>query len=216
MRQAGGRSVSVWLAAGVLAVGLAVAAGCSSQKKLAQCAETPPGCPKPIVTFAPVVSSQMLDTPSTAYIAEANAQTALVQRNWPTMAGYYAPQVVQHTPLYFEDPFESVEDISGRCPEGWTCADLFAIPYNDARWMLNTIALPVSAVVNPPCQRMCSDGVPSRKLEGKVDASPCPQPVPVPFDLMCPEQQAVDIAAADRAYPAADAPAFGPTTRPAQ
>lgn len=221
MRHAGvGRHVSAGLATGLVTVGLVLATGCSGNKKDTACGTLAPGCPKPIVVFSEPVTDPMLATPSSEFVEQANVSTALVQRNWPAMATYHEPQVVNHAPLYFEDPFESVNRSTTGCPEGWTWLDFAAIPYSDGRWLLNQVALPVSMVVNPPWQRMCSDGVPSRPLpDGKVDASPCPQPVPVPLDLQCPEQQAVAASAAEANNPPAPAaePTWGtPTTQPVQ
>ncbi len=111
------------------------------------------------------------------------------------MASYYSPTVVQHGPLYFEDEFENVGAVNSHCPVGLTWADLVVFPYCDARWLLNTIALPVSVVVNPPWQAMCSDGEPGKRPPFGLtfDAAPCKQPVPTPFDLKCPRDQAADL-----------------------
>lgn len=112
------------------------------------------------------------------------------------MASYYAVPAVHHGPLYFEDEMENVSEVNSNCPSGYTWLDILAVPYSDARWMLNTIALPVSMVVNPPWQRMCSDGEPGTRppLGLTLDAAPCARPVPTPFDLKCSEQQAQDLA----------------------
>ena len=128
------------------------------------------------------------------------------------MASYYAVQAVQHGPLYFEDEMENVGEVTSECPSGYTWLDILAVPYSDARWMLNTIALPVSMVVNPPWQRMCSDGEPGTRppLGLTLDAAPCAKPVPTPFDLKCSEQQAQDLAQLSRRPAARHADAGGP------
>ncbi len=193
MRQAGvGADVSAWVKAATVAAGLAamLSVGCASNKEVA-CAPTPDDCDKPIVIFSAPVTEDMLDTPSTAFIEASDVEPAVVQRDWDEMTSYYAPQVVQHWPLYFEDPFEDKGKSTGCGYAGWTWEDFFAIPYSDARWLLNTIALPVSMVVTPPWTPMCSDGVLSKQALGyDHDAVRCPAPVPTPLDLLCPDEQA--------------------------
>lgn len=213
------RTHVVWQAAGIVAVGLVLAAGCASQKKntKAQCNQNAaPNCPQHIVVFSPPVTDEMMQTASTNYIDERSVQESIRQRDWPTSTTYYAPQVVKHGPLYFEDPFETVEHSVNNCPEGWTWVDYFDIAYSDARWLLNTFALPVSMVVNPPWQAMCSDGIPSRRLiDGKVDASPCTQPVAEPYDLKCQEQRVAAMAAVGGEEPLVVEPNPAHTTTPA-
>jgi hypothetical protein len=186
-----GGSASVWTCVGLVAAGLALAAGCASREKKQACAPAAPGCPKPIVVFAPAVSPEMLDTPSTTFVNQSGVRPAVVERGWSSMTGYYAAPVVQHGPLYFEDEFENVGVVSDACPRGWTWLDFVSIPYCDARWMLNTIAVPVSMVVYPPWQPTCSDGEPGKTPLGLTfDSVPCKQLLPPPFDLECPDQQA--------------------------
>jgi hypothetical protein len=138
----------------------------------------------------------MLATPSSTFVDAGHVQPSLQQRGWASMASYYAVPAVHHGPLYFEDEMENVSEVNSNCPSGYTWLDILAVPYSDARWMLNTIALPVSMVVNPPWQRMCSDGEPGTRppLGLTLDAAPCARPVPTPFDLKCSEQQAQDLA----------------------
>ncbi len=206
----------VFQAAGLVAIGLVLVAGCASREKKAAYAPAAPGCPKPLVTFAPAVSPEMLDTPSTTFVNQSNVQPAMAERGWPPMMGYYAAPVVQHGPLYFEDEFENVGTVSDACPRGWTWADFLSIPYCDARWMLNTIASPVSMVVYPPWQPTCSDGEPGKTPLGlTLDAAPAKQLVPPPFDLECPDQQAAALTQLSGGpLPATPTPP-APTTQPA-
>ncbi len=91
---------------------------------------------------------------------------------------HVASGVVEHGPLYFEDPF--VDKGAGRTEQtdpgnvyrlGWE--DWVALPYGYARHVLNLVALPVSAVVTPPWTRMESDGHLSRQILGyDHDATP--------------------------------------------
>jgi hypothetical protein len=109
---------------------------------------------------------------ATAADVKANYEPAALRtRDWPATEMRPARGIVQHYPLYFEDPFE--DKGTGRTDEnhphnvyhaGWE--DYVALPYSCARFALNTAALPVSAVVTPPCTVMESDGYVSRQLLG--------------------------------------------------
>ncbi len=79
---------------------------------------------------------------------------------------------VTHGPLYFEDPYEGTGSDDGQF--AWTGEDYFQIPYWRARFLLNAIAFPVSAVVTPPWTVMESDGRLSRRAWGEDhDAQRC-------------------------------------------
>ena len=91
------------------------------------------------------------------------------QRGWAETEVAANVGVVSHPPLYFEDPFEDKGD--GRTDEtdpqnvyrgGWE--DYVALPYNFARFTLNWLALPVSAVVTPPWVVLESDGKVSKQI----------------------------------------------------
>lgn len=71
---------------------------------------------------------------------------------------------VTHGPLYFEDPFEDKGSEDGQF--AWTGEDYLQMFYWRARFLLNGIALPVSAVVTPPWTVMASDGELSRQALG--------------------------------------------------
>ncbi len=71
---------------------------------------------------------------------------------------------VAHFPLWFQDPFEDRGSMDGQF--AWTYADYLAMPYGLSRFILNGIALPISAVVHPPVPAMVSDGVLSRQALG--------------------------------------------------
>jgi len=158
----------------------------------------------------------MLDTPSSTFVKQSSAESAAAQRDWPAMTSYYAVPLVQHGPLYFEDEFENVGPVSGSCPRGWTWLDFLAIPYCDGRWMLNTIASPISMVVYPPWQPTCSDGEPGKTPLGlTLDGAPATQLVPPPFDAECPDQQAEALTQLSGGpLPATPTP-FASTTQPA-
>ena len=79
---------------------------------------------------------------------------------------------VTHGPLYFEDPTEERGSEDGQF--AWTGEDYLWIASWRGRFIANLIALPVSAVVNPPWQVMVSDGQLSGCGRGReFDAEPC-------------------------------------------
>jgi hypothetical protein len=77
-------------------------------------------------------------------------------REVPEVEAPVAREEVPHYPLWWEDPFEDKGD--GNCTFAWTWADYVAMPYSFGRYLLNTMAWPVSAVVTPPGTPMVSDG----------------------------------------------------------
>jgi hypothetical protein len=80
----------------------------------------------------------------------------------------------RHWPTYFEDPFEDKgAGREGRNQHyiGWE--DYVALPYCYARFTLNWLGFPVSAIVTPPWTVMVSDGRVSRQALGHDhDAAP--------------------------------------------
>jgi hypothetical protein len=64
---------------------------------------------------------------------------------------------VPHYPLWWEDPFEDHGDRNDTF--AWTSIDYVAWPYSMGRYLVNTIAWPVSAIVTLPGTPMVSDGV---------------------------------------------------------
>lgn len=71
---------------------------------------------------------------------------------------------VTHGPLYFEDASEESGSEDGRF--AWTNEDFVQIVTWRARFLVNVLLLPVSAVMTPPSQAMASDGQPSREVFG--------------------------------------------------
>lgn len=104
---------------------------------------------------------------TTASVAAAEAQHKPVvsrQREYAPAALMAQDGSVRHFPLWFEDPFEDRGSDDGRF--AWTYEDYVAAPYGLARMVLNTLALPISALVHPPVPHMVSDGVTSRQALG--------------------------------------------------
>jgi len=90
---------------------------------------------------------------------------------------------VDHWPLWWEDPFEDQGSEDDRF--AWTEEDYFTIAYGPARFILNTVVCPVSAVVTPPGTVLCSDGELSRQPLGyDHDPTPCPAGTAPTIDIM--------------------------------
>lgn len=146
-----------WLI-GVSALGIGVmAAGCAH-------------VPNQFKETGPATTERLL-TPSAAAILEGYASAGAGTRGWEPLRYSAMDGTVTHWPLYFEDPFE--DKGHGRTDEthpknvyrlGWE--DYVAMPYGLARYTLNWLFLPVSAVVTPPWTLMESDGVLSRQMLG--------------------------------------------------
>ena len=127
--------------------------------------------------------SKMSDwrTPTEIDIRENHQASAPRARGWDASHVAAVDGTVTHWPLYMEDPF--VDKGSGNNPfepfetgvneyrVGWE--DLLAIPYGHARYTLNYLLMPLSAIVTPPWTVMESDGFISRQALGyDHDATP--------------------------------------------
>jgi len=173
MRRWTGRlAVAVVLAS--LSLGVA---GCAGQAGRAAAAG------RPVVVFCEPITDAQLATSSARFVRKAETRPATRARGWSEMACFYTRPGVRHGPLWWEDPFEDKDKISGAGYTGLTWEDWFAMVYSDGRWMLNTMLAPVSMGVTPIWTPMCSDGKLSKQLLGyDHDAAPC-KGVPVPYDL---------------------------------
>ncbi len=90
---------------------------------------------------------------------------------------------VDHWPLWWEDPFEDKGSQDGQF--AWTEEDYLAIAYGPGRFLLNTMAFPISAWMTKPGTVMCSDGRISRQGLGyDHDAAPCPGGTAPPIDIL--------------------------------
>ena len=121
-------------------------------------------------------SSKMTNwrTPTELDIRENHLPSEQRARGWQAAHVVAVDGTVMHWPQYMEDPF--VDKGSGNNPfepfesglneyrVGWE--DLFAIPYGHARYTLNYLLMPVSAIVRPPWTVMESDGFISRQALG--------------------------------------------------
>ncbi len=95
-------------------------------------------------------------TPSADGILAANATPVLRGRGTPPIQAPRVSNDTPHYPLYWSDPFEDQGDLNKQF--AWTWQDYLGMPYGLGRFILNTVAFPVSAVVDPPGTSMVSDG----------------------------------------------------------
>lgn len=118
----------------------------------------------------PAVTMQ-LDSPTAADVKARFSAREVPRRDWPATTATPTSGIVEHYPLYMEDPF--VDKGHGRTDEthpgdvyrlGWE--DWVAFPYSPARFTGNWIMLPVSFLVTPACTVMESDGHVSKQALG--------------------------------------------------
>jgi hypothetical protein len=131
------------------------------------------------------------DLPSAGDVTTASVEGARAAKVEPSQRAREAqrsrvePQdgTVTHWPLWWEDPFVDKGSQDGQF--AWTAEDYFAIPYGLGRNLLNTMAWPVSAAVEPPFTLMGSDGKLSRQALGyDHDAERRPEGVAPPADIL--------------------------------
>lgn len=90
---------------------------------------------------------------------------------------------VAHWPLWWQDPFEDKGSNDGKFAV--TAEDYFYVAYGPARFILNTMAFPVSAWVTKPFTVMCSDGKLSQQALGyDHDPIPCSGGTAPPIDVL--------------------------------
>lgn len=75
-------------------------------------------------------------------------RTGIRHRGLPAVTIDAKHALVDHGPLYFEDPHETAPDTNGTF--AWTLDDYWNILYGPSRFMLDIGFFPVSAVVAPP------------------------------------------------------------------
>ncbi len=123
----------------------------------------------PWVDSGSLVNNEMT-TPSTeGYLSRAGQSGPMSQpqRSWARSQVYCENGAVSHWPLWFEDPFEDKGNAIRPAAEmnepdrefAWNWVDYLHIPYGPGRMIfVNTVGLPISAVVTPPGTLMESDG----------------------------------------------------------
>lgn len=128
------------------------------------------------------ISADTWSTPSADGILAAGHEPVIRQR--PGLAETCAPHVepgVPHYPLWYEDPLEDKGDQNDAF--AWTWQDYVAMPYSFGRFLLNTMALPVSSLVTPGNTAMVSDGVTGRDHDAARGTSPDPTAGPSDFSV---------------------------------
>lgn len=137
------------------------------------------GCHEIANPFADdLAPTDTITTPSVAGIESAEASRSLRARAFAKHTMEPADGTVTHWPLWYQDPFEDKGSEDGQFK--LTEEDGIAVPYGLARFILNTMALPVSIAVQPPWKVMCSDGRLSRQALGyDHDAVRCAGSVPI-------------------------------------
>lgn len=77
-----------------------------------------------------------------------------------------APQdgTVSHWPLWWQDHFEETGSADGQFAMTWE--DYAGMPYGLGRFIVNTIAIPISATFYPPVPLRSSDGIVTRQPLG--------------------------------------------------
>lgn len=118
------------------------------------------------------ISSAAWSTPSQDAILAAGHDPVIRRRDVPVIQAPCADGDVPHYPLWWEDPFEDKGD--GNNTFAWTWQDYAAMPYGFGRFLLNTMAWPVSMAVTPPGTPMVSDGQIGRDHDATRGFSPDP------------------------------------------
>ncbi len=72
----------------------------------------------------------------------------LTPRKWEVSKAHYAECVVTHFGSYFDDEFVTKGD--GNDTYGWSGMDLVAFGYCPARFIINTLCVPISMIKEPP------------------------------------------------------------------
>ena len=125
-------------------------------------------------------------SPSSEGILAAGRPPSVRVRDFDEMAGPHVAGDVPHYPLWWEDPLEDKGDQDRVV--AWTWQDYVGMPYSFGRFLLNTMAWPVSAVVTPPGTAMLSDSVVGRDHDARPGASPNPTAGPEDFGFSAAEQ----------------------------
>ncbi len=118
------------------------------------------------------IPARTWSTPSRDGILSADSEPVIRQRQVPLAGAPHFNAGVPHYPLWWEDPLEDKGDQDSSF--AWTWQDYVAMPYSFGRFLLNTMAWPVSATVTPPGTPMVSDGRIGRDHDAATGTSPDP------------------------------------------
>ena len=132
-------------------------------------------------------ASSAVTTPSADRVRDADMPPDVRQRDWDRTLTATQDQGVSHWPLWFEDSLEDSGSEDGQF--AWSWLDYGAVAYGPARQFLNLVAVPVSAIVDPPWALKCSDGVISPQTFGfrNHDAVACSGAAMLPDLIMEPQ-----------------------------
>lgn len=108
------------------------------------------------------ISPDMVTTASVEGVRTAAAEPGDDEIRSDFAARPIAPQdgTVSHWPLWWQDHFEETGSADGQFAMTWE--DYFCMPYGLSRFIVNTIAIPISASFYPPVPLRSSDGIVSR------------------------------------------------------
>ncbi len=112
-------------------------------------------------------ATTMISTASARRVREAGPAGEVRQRGWSASLVQLQDPGVSHWPLWWEDFVEDSGSDDGQF--AWTWCDYLCVVYGPARQVVNTVAFPVSMVVDPPGSIRCSDGVISMQTFGLSD-----------------------------------------------
>ena len=149
---------------------------------ISACTSQPPGI-NPWCDDA--ISQETWTTPSEQGVYNSGHEPALRERGFETTQAPLAIAGVPHYPLWWEDEFEDKGDGDGKFAVTWI--DYAASPACYARWLLNTVAWPASAVVTPPGTHMVSDGEIGQFHDAEKGQSPNPVASYPDFNFTAPD-----------------------------
>ncbi|MCB9853193.1 MAG: hypothetical protein H6819_08875 [Phycisphaerales bacterium] len=143
-------------------------------------AVAPVGCShvnNPWVDSSTVVEDEMTTASAQGYSNKSEFSSNRWRTNWPAHEVAFENGAVSHWPLWFEDPFEDkgnrYQEVADEdAPDAvfaMNWVDYMHILYGPARFSMNSVLWPVSAVVTPPGTLMESDGRLSPSIIDRYD-----------------------------------------------
>ncbi len=115
------------------------------------------GCHQyPDVFFDDLPRSQLVTTNSAYRARLVESEPVLRDRGYELTRISEQDGTVVHGPLWFEDEMEDVS--AGHPAFEVTGSDLYATAFSPVRFVANVILLPITMLVHPPGEVLCSDG----------------------------------------------------------
>lgn len=109
----------------------------------------------------PPVSTASADAVRTRQVSD-----QITVRGFESMERVSADGTVIHWPTWFEEPYEENGSNDGKI--AWTGEDYWHMVYWRARFLVELVVWPISAVVEPPWRVMASDGNLARRCCGEL------------------------------------------------